>query len=137
MATVEYGLRKWQSGWEANAESSLSPRNPYGSLAFGSNGLLRLAYVRLCVDFARIKTALTSQNAQTISLSMNTYMAEVERSPANTRAGLYAVHALRLPVKLGMNLIARSGTLVWSLQHHLSSLECCQTSFVPYGCSRG
>jgi len=125
LAALEPALRKWQAVWEADPESSISPRNPHGPLAFNSSALLRLAYVRLRVDFARVKSVVTSQCPEAICKSMMMHMGIVKRSPGDTKAALYAIHALRIPVKLGMNLVARSGSLIWSLQHHLYSFECC------------
>lgn len=38
---------------------------------------------------------------------------------------MYAVHALGIPVRLGVDYVARSQALFWSIQHALASLECC------------
>lgn len=37
---------------------------------------------------------------------------------------LYAVHALSIPVRLGVDRVARSQAYFWSVRHSLSGLEC-------------
>lgn len=123
---LEVALQRWQTVWEANAESSLSPRNPHGPLAFNSSALLRLAYVRLCVNFGSLKNVVLSLNVSAISTAMRQQLGDVQRSQRSAKAALYAIHALRIPVKLGINLPGRLGSPAWSLQHHLYSFECCK-----------
>ena len=127
---LEVALQRWQTVWEANAESSLSPRNPHGPLAFNSSALLRLAYVRLCVDFGSLKNVVLSLNVSAISTAMKQQLGDVQRSQCSTKAALYAIHALRIPVKLGINLPGRLGSPAWSLQHHLYSFECCKCNLL-------
>ena len=134
LSKVGFALRKWQVVWQRIAESVPSPQDPYRPLAFNSTSLLRLAHIMLCVDFATVKSVVASQNVNAISQSMKTHMSEVERSADSTKAALYAIHALRIPVKLGINLVARAGSLVWSLQHYLHSFECCKHIMC---CNRG
>ena len=49
---------------------------------------------------------------------------EVERSDAVISALLYAAHALSIPVRLGVERVARSQAFFWSVRHSLSGLEC-------------
>lgn len=125
LATVEIALKKWQAMYAAHPESPLSSRSPYDPLAFNSNSLLRLAYTRLVADFSRLRAALMSQNTSAISHAMMSHPRNVNRSPMNTRVAVHAIDALRIPMKLGLHPPTKSGTLPWSLQHHIFSLECC------------
>ncbi|CAG8894275.1 unnamed protein product [Penicillium egyptiacum] len=47
-----------------------------------------------------------------------------DRYPHLDRAVLQCIHALSVPVRLGIPSIARTQTLNWSIQHSLCSLEC-------------
>jgi hypothetical protein len=48
----------------------------------------------------------------------------VKRSDGVISALLYAAHALSVPVRLGVDRIARSQAFFWSVRHSLSGLEC-------------
>jgi hypothetical protein len=48
----------------------------------------------------------------------------VERSDGVIAALLYSVHMLSIPVRLGVDRVARSQAFFWSVRHSLSSLEC-------------
>ncbi|EHY56251.1 uncharacterized protein HMPREF1120_04340 [Exophiala dermatitidis NIH/UT8656] len=48
----------------------------------------------------------------------------LERSPGLIGPALQAAHALSIPVRMGINFVARSQALSWSVQHSLSNLEC-------------
>ena len=54
----------------------------------------------------------------------------ISRSPAVERGGgvitalLYAAHMLSIPVRLGVDRVARSQAFFWSVRHSLSGLEC-------------
>lgn len=41
-----------------------------------------------------------------------------------TKALLLAVHALSLPVRIGINFVSRSQMYFWSCQHCLCAMEC-------------
>ena len=49
---------------------------------------------------------------------------DVERSDGVISALLYAAHALSVPVRLGIDRVARSQAFFWSVRHSLSGLEC-------------
>lgn len=54
----------------------------------------------------------------------------ISRSPAVERSGgvitalLYTAHMLSIPVRLGVDRVARSQAFFWSVRHSLSGLEC-------------
>jgi len=122
--TLERALRRWQKNWENNPESSLNPRDPHGPLAFNCTALLRMAYIRLDVDFGPFFTALRSGDPQIIASSICDGPA-VKRGKRSTRAVLHACHALLIPIKMGINIVAYTQVFLWSIQHSIASFECC------------
>lgn len=121
---LEKALSQWQRAWEINPEASLDPRNPYGPLAFNCTALLRMAYIRLDVDFGPICATLQSGDPQIVAQAMHDGPL-VKRGSRLTRAALHACHALLIPVKMGINLVAHTQVFVWSIQHSVASFECC------------
>ncbi|RFU26009.1 hypothetical protein B7463_g10338, partial [Scytalidium lignicola] len=119
---LEQALKRWQNGWEHNPESSLDPHDPHGPVAFNATALLRMAYIRLSVDIGPAR-ALDTQDPILIARAIYRSPA-VKRSRKLTRAALHAAHALSIPVKLGVNLVAQTQIFTWSIQHSLCSLEC-------------
>jgi hypothetical protein len=115
-------LRRWQIGWEKAPESSLDPTSPYGPVAFSSTALLRLAYVRLHCDLGPCR-GLETRDPQIIARTLKASL-PLSRSPLLSRAILQAAHALSIPVKIGIKFVANTHTLLWSMQHSLTNLEC-------------
>lgn len=116
------GLRSWTTGWQQAAESSLDPNNENGPIPFTSSSLLALAYVRIHLNlgpYRHLETRDTSRIAKALSRSPC-----VERSDGVIAALLYAVHMLSIPVRLGIDRVARSQAFFWSVRHTLSSLDC-------------
>ena len=48
----------------------------------------------------------------------------IKRDPRLTPALLHSAHALSIPVRLGIDFVAKTQTFFWSIQHSLCSLEC-------------
>lgn len=119
--SLELALRNWQLGWRRTPESSLDPLNPEGPVAFNSTALLRLAYIRLNVD--KPAHALDTRDPVQIARAF-LQSPPVTRNPKLVRAVLHAAHALSIPVKIGIRLVSRTQTFIWSIQHSLCSLEC-------------
>ena len=119
---LEQALKNWQCGWESNPESSLDPQDPHGPLAFNSTALLRMAYIRLSFDIGPGR-ALDTQDAVKIARAIR-QSPPIQRSRKVTRAVLHAAHALSIPIKLGVSLVARNQLFMRSIQHSLCSLEC-------------
>ena len=122
VASIEHALRNWQIAWKRNPESSLDPQNPNGPVTFNSTALLRLAYIRLNVDIGpgrALDTRDPSQIAQAFHDSP-----VLKRTPKLLRAVLHSAHALSIPVKIGIHLVAQTQTFNWSIQHSLCTLEC-------------
>lgn len=122
ISALEQALKNWQCGWESNPESSLDPQDPHGPLAFNSTALLRMAYIRLSFDIGPGR-ALDTQDPVQIARAIR-QSPPIQRSRKVTRAVLHAAHALSIPIKLGVSLVARNQLFMRSIQHSLCSLEC-------------
>lgn len=122
VTSLEHALRNWQIGWKRNPESSLDPTDPNGPVAFNSTALLRLAYIRLSVDTGPGR-ALDTRDPVQIANAFRESPA-IKRTPKLVRAVLHSAHALSVPVKIGVRLVAKTQTFIWSIQHSLCSLEC-------------
>lgn len=122
MKTFERALKRWTSFWELNKESSMDPLNPHGPLPFTSTALLRLAYIRLNMDLGPVR-ALNSWDPHVVASCLH-QSPGAQRGDQMTRAALHCAHALSIPVKLGINYVARTQMIHWSNQHALCSLEC-------------
>jgi hypothetical protein len=119
-AHLENALQNWQLGWERSPESSLEPTSPHGPVAFNATALLRLAYVRLAMDTGPSR-ALGTRDPLQIAHALRQIPPLRHRL---TLALLHSAHALSVPIKMGIQLVARTQAFIWSIQHSLSSLEC-------------
>ncbi|KIX94352.1 uncharacterized protein Z520_10062 [Fonsecaea multimorphosa CBS 102226] len=119
---IQQALRQWRRGWERNQESSMNPISPSGPLTFTSTALLRLAYVRITTETRFIPSLNTWNPDRVVKAFLQT--PPVERSEQATRAALHCAHALSIPVKIGLNFVARTQSFYWASQHALCSLEC-------------
>jgi hypothetical protein len=122
VSSLEHALRNWQSGWKRNPESSLDPMNPNGPVAFNSTALLRLAYIRLNIDTGPYRSLDTRDPVQIANAFRES--PPIQRTPKLVRAVLHSAHALSVPIKIGIRLVAKTQTFIWSIQHSLCSLEC-------------
>lgn len=122
ITVLDRGLSSWKAGWKRAPESSLDPQNPNGPVAFTSTALLGLAYIRLHVDMGPLRHLETRDAAQIATSLLNT--PDINRDPRLTPALLHSAHALSIPVRLGIDFVARTQTFFWSIQHSLCSLEC-------------
>lgn len=133
-AMVENALKKWQAMCPVHPEFLPPLLSPYCPLAFNSDALLRLAYVRLVADFSRLRTILMGQNINAFSQAMLSHPRNIHRSPTSTKAASYAIDALINPMRSGLYPPTKGSNPPWSLQHHLFSLECCQCYSVSPVC---
>jgi hypothetical protein len=125
MTYLEQALRNWQLGWKQNPESSLDPLDPNGPIAFNSTALLRLAYIRLNnIDIGPGHALATRDPVQIAHSLRESPATAIRRTRKLVRAVLHSAHALSIPVKIGIRLVARTQTFTWSIQHSLCSLEC-------------
>ncbi|BCS13134.1 hypothetical protein ALUC_51180S [Aspergillus luchuensis] len=114
-------LHAWTSLWQRAPESSLDPRNPNGPVTYTSAALLGVAYIRLGLDLGSYRI-LQSHDATDIAQRL-LLIPRLPPGPHLLPAILHATHALSIPVKLGVNFVARSHAFVWSVQHSLCGLE--------------
>ncbi|KAJ5306097.1 hypothetical protein N7508_005112 [Penicillium antarcticum] len=121
---METALRSWQSSWEATYESTLDPCSPKGPLGFNATALLRLAYIRLNANLGPCRDLISGNSARIQQIFTRTDTVCLSRSPSLDRAVLQSIHALSIPVRVGILYLARTQTLHWSIQHSICSLEC-------------
>jgi hypothetical protein len=121
LAVLEDVLRSWKLRWQQTPESSTNPRNPAGPIAFTSSALLGQAYVRLYLDLGPCRALMSLQPLQIAEALHGA--PPIVRTPGLVMALLHAAHALSIPVRSGIDFVARTHSLYWSIQHSLSSLE--------------
>lgn len=121
---MEAALRAWQESWEATHESTLDPSSPKGPIGFNSTALLRLVYIRLNANIGPYRQLFTRDPAVIARAFTDGKVSVCNRSPHLDRAILQCIHALSVPVRVGIAFVARTLTLNWSFQHALSNLEC-------------
>ncbi|KAF2968885.1 hypothetical protein GQX73_g4654 [Xylaria multiplex] len=119
---LERALRSWTTGWQQAPESTLDPKNENGPIPFTSSSLLGLAYVRIYLNLGPYRQLDTRDPARIASALARS--PPVKRSDGVISALLYAAHALSIPVRLGIDRVARSQAFFWSVRHSLSGLEC-------------
>lgn len=120
---VNQALRLWTIGFDhRQVRANEAGHNPPGSdnyaggpVAFNSTALLRLAYIRLYTDL-NLNRSLETRDHVVIATAFNDAPLLV-RSPRLHRAVLQAIHALSMLVKMGVNYVARTKSLEWSIQH--------------------
>lgn len=116
------GLRCWTSGWQQAPESSLDPNNGNGPIPFTSSSLLALAYARIYLNLGPYRQ-LQTRDPQRIARAL-ARCPEIDRSEGVIAALLYATHMLGIPVRLGVDRVAKSQAFFWSVRHSLASLDC-------------
>jgi hypothetical protein len=122
IAVLERALSAWKQGWKRAPESSLDPQNPNGPVAFTSTALLGLAYIRLHIHMGPLRHLETRDSMQIAHALRNT--PDMKRDARLTPALLHSAHALSIPVRLGIDFVAKTQTFFWSIQHSICSLEC-------------
>ncbi|PGH23399.1 hypothetical protein AJ80_02509 [Polytolypa hystricis UAMH7299] len=122
LSVLDSSLDAWKAGWKQTPESSIDPQNPAGPIAFTSTALLGLAYIRLHVDLGPCRRLVTQDPMQIAQALKDS--PPLVRSPRLIMALLHSAHALSIPVRLGIDFVARTHSFFWSIQHSLCSLEC-------------
>jgi hypothetical protein len=119
---ISRALRSWTSLWQQTPESILDPNNESGPIPFTSSALLVVAYVRLSLNIGPHRH-LDARDAHTTATGL-ACLPPIERNDNLLSALLYSTHALSIPVRLGIDRVARSQAFFWSVQHAVSSFEC-------------
>ncbi|KAK2766384.1 C2H2 transcription factor [Colletotrichum kahawae] len=127
---VTQALRVWQSSFEHRHQLRAAESGHMGSsesfqggqVAFNSTALLRLAYMRLYTEIPPGRCLETRDHMLVASSLSN--MPLLFRTGRLHRAVFQAIHALSMLVKAGVNYVARTKSLEWSIQHSLCNFEC-------------
>ncbi|KAL0931246.1 regulatory protein (AmdA) [Colletotrichum truncatum] len=121
---MEAALRVWQESWEATYESTTDPSSPKGPMGFNSTAILRLVYIRLNVNLGPNRHVLSRDPHGILKAFKQPIITSEKRSLCLDRAVLQCIHALSIPVRIGITFVSRTQTLNWSIQHALCNLEC-------------
>ncbi|KAL2175006.1 uncharacterized protein P884DRAFT_62070 [Thermothelomyces heterothallicus CBS 202.75] len=127
---INQALRAWSVSFEqhrqlrANELAAHGAGETYaeGAVAFNSTALLRLAYIRLHTDLSPSRSLETRDHVMIAQAFSDAPL--LVRSPRLCRAVVQAIHALSMLVKMGVNYVAKTKSLEWSMQHSLCNLEC-------------
>jgi hypothetical protein len=120
----ESALQTWQRSWEATQETSLDPSSPNGPLGFNSAALLRVAYLRLNANLGPCRNLLSQDPKSTALLFTDDSIQLFTRSLHVDRAVLQCIHALSIPIRIGIAFVACTQSVNGSFQHPLCTLEC-------------
>ncbi|TKX22541.1 fungal specific transcription factor domain-containing protein 43 [Elsinoe australis] len=122
MQSMGRGLRYWTSMWQQAPESMLDPNNENGPVPFTSSALLAVAYIRMSLNLGSFRH-LDTRDPNIIAAGL-ARLPKIEHNESFHSALLYSTHSLSIPVRLGIDRVARSQAFFWSVQHALSSFEC-------------
>jgi hypothetical protein len=120
---VTQALKVWLIGFENHRQMRANEVGPQGGseayaggpIAFNSTALLRLAYIRLYTDLSPSKS-LETRDHMLVAAAFNE-ASLLNRGSRVHRAIVSAIHALSMLVKVGVNYVARTKSLEWSMQH--------------------
>ncbi|KAF1973730.1 hypothetical protein BU23DRAFT_580206 [Bimuria novae-zelandiae CBS 107.79] len=118
---ISRALRSWISLWQQAPESMLDPNNESGPILFTSSALLVVAYIQLSLDIGSYRH-LESRDPALITEGLAS-LRDIEHNGNLLSALLYSTHALSIPVRLGIDRVARSQAFFWSVQQAMSSFE--------------
>lgn len=116
-------LRRWQKSWERSTDPSITPSSPHGPLGFNATAIFRIACIRLHFNLGPHRSLETGDPVAIASAFCNAPRPTAQ-TPQIYHAILQSIHALSIPVRLGVEYVARTQTLTWSTIHSLSNLEC-------------
>ncbi|CAG7921851.1 unnamed protein product [Penicillium olsonii] len=122
ISDFEDALNRWRHTWRTSPESGLDLHNPYNSLSFTSTALLGAAQIRLHCNLGQWRD-LQSCDSSVIAATLEKAPAP-QRGPDLIYALLHSVHALNIPVQIGISYLAHYKSFTWSIQHALCDLEC-------------
>ncbi|KIN05257.1 hypothetical protein OIDMADRAFT_115738 [Oidiodendron maius Zn] len=118
----EHALGNWKSNWEATTESSIDPASSCGPLGFNSTALFRIACMRLHFNLGP-HLKFNTRDPRIIAEAIRQAPLPA-RTPKLYNAILQSAHSLSIPVRLGVEYVARTQTLTWSIVHTLCNVEC-------------
>lgn len=115
-------LHRWKDAWRQDLGSTLDPQNVDGPIPFTSIAFLALASVRLHLDLGSNRN-LEACDPLVMAVSLYKVRAPT-RGTGLATALLHSVHALSIPVRMGVDYVSRSQMFFWSCQHSICALEC-------------
>jgi hypothetical protein len=119
---LEASLHRWQEHWEITQGSSINSSSPNGPISSNAIAPFRIAYIRLNADLGAHRRLETRDHDVMVQAFCT--VPHLARSVHVCRAMLQSAHSLSIPVRMGLEFIARTQTLSWSVVHSLCSLEC-------------
>ncbi|RGP63927.1 c2h2 type zinc finger domain [Fusarium sporotrichioides] len=96
-------LSNWATIWQQTSESSLNPRDENGPVAFTSVALLGLAHVRLHLHIGPYRDLASRLPTQVAAALARVPSLPLQQTNSANSALLYSVHALSLPVAIGID----------------------------------
>jgi hypothetical protein len=126
---INQALRAWSVSFEqhrqlrANDMATHGAGDGYleGAVAFNATALLRLAYIRLHTDLSPSRSLETRDHVLIAQAFSDAPL--LVRSGRLCRAVVQAIHALSMLVKMGVNYVAKTKSLEWSMQHSRKSFQ--------------
>ncbi|KIL87808.1 hypothetical protein FAVG1_08687 [Fusarium avenaceum] len=97
-------LSNWAMIWQQTSESSLNPRDENGPIAFTSVALLGLAHVRLHLNIGPYRDLVCRLPTQVAAALARVPSPPLQQTNSAISALLYSVHALSLPVAIGIEV---------------------------------
>lgn len=110
--------------WQQTSESSLNPRDGNGPAAFTSVSLLGLAHVRVHLDIGPYRSLACRRPMQIAASLAKVPSLQLQKTNSAASALLYSIHALSIPVAIGIEYVVHSQAIFWCCQNALGSLEC-------------
>ncbi|KAK0640220.1 hypothetical protein DIS24_g9573 [Lasiodiplodia hormozganensis] len=117
---LELALQRWKLGWQESPESSLDPHNANGPIPFTSTCFLALAHIRLVCD-AGPHRELHTRDPLRIAAALTQLPPVERRCRMVVPALLHAAHALSIPIKLGIDYVAKSQHFFWGIHHSIEA----------------
>lgn len=119
---IVVALHRWQQQWERCPESTVEPEATSGPISFNAIACLRMAWIRLYADISPCRNLATRDPA--IIAQVFVTSPTLRRHSMLAPIILQAIHAMSVPVRLGVKFVSRSQTMFWSVNQSLCILEC-------------
>ncbi|KAJ5776218.1 uncharacterized protein N7511_001229 [Penicillium nucicola] len=115
-------LKRWQSSWETSSDPSTIPSSPKGPLGFNATAIFRIACLRVHLNLGPHRNICT-WDPEAIAAAFSNAPRPIQ-TPQVYHAVLQSIHSLSIPVRLGVEYVAKTQALTWSTIHSLCNLEC-------------
>lgn len=122
LAKFHSALHRWQKSWQISSDPSITPSSPNGPLGFNATAIFRIACIRLHINLGPHRSLGTGDPERIAYAFLNAPLPA--QTPKVYHAVLQSIHALSIPVRLGIEYVAKTQTLTWSTIHSLCNFEC-------------